>query len=165
MSGKGGSGKKRRLLFYENKRSKMMKAKDNEILLIYNSEKQQDRKTKGYATSVEGYALNERDVIADPLTETQIAEIADDIGVPIVDLVDKNSDMYLNELKAKSFSDEELIKLMSKNPELMKTAIAYVGAKAFFVGSAYDFVNKGLEIEGVKSSKGNIFEKQTKPKF
>ena len=136
-----------------------MKAKDNEILLIYNSEKQQDRKTKGYASSLNEYALNERDVMTDHITETQLAEIANDIGVPLSDMIDKNSEMYMEELKEKSFADEELTKLMVKNPELIKTPIAYVGSKVFFVGSSYDFVKQGIEIKGVKSSKANKFEK------
>lgn len=136
-----------------------MKAKENEIVLIYNSEKQQDRKTKGYADSLGDHMLNERDVLTDNLTETQIAEIAQDMKIELVELVDKNSELYINELKDKSFSDEELTKLMVKNPELIKTPIAYYGSKVFFVGSAYDFVNKDFDIEGVKSHKANKFEK------
>ena len=136
-----------------------MKAKENEILLIYNSEKQQDRKTKGYAGSLGDHRLNERDVLRDHLTETQIAEIAQDLKVRLTDLVDKNSDLYLKELKNRSFSDEELTKLMAKNPELIKTPIAYYGSKVFFVDSTYEFVNKDFTIEGVKSPKANKFEK------
>ncbi|GAA0894419.1 hypothetical protein GCM10009122_41000 [Fulvivirga kasyanovii] len=136
-----------------------MKAKENEILLIYNSEKQQDRKTKGYADTLNDHALNERDVLTDNLTETQIAEIARDMNIEIAELVDKNSDLYLQEYKNKSLSDDEITKVLAKNPEMIKTPIAYVGSEVFFVGSAYDFVNKDFDIEGVKSHKGNKFEK------
>lgn len=136
-----------------------MKPKDNEILLIYNSEKQQDRKTKGYADSLKNHALNERDVLSDNLTETQLAEMANDMHVEISELIDKNSEFYMNQLKGKSFSDDQLTKLMVKNPELIRTPIAYLGSKAFFVGSSYDFVNQDFDIEGVKSLKGNKFEK------
>lgn len=136
-----------------------MKAKENEILLIYNSEKYEDRKAKGYADSLKDHALNERDISKNNLTETQLAEIAGDLNVDLSVLVDKNSDIYLHQLKDKSFSDEELTKLMVKNPELIKTPIAYRGSKAFFVGSAYKFVSDDFEIEGVRSGKGNQFEK------
>lgn len=136
-----------------------MKAKENEILLIYNSEKQQDRKTKGYAASLEGHQLNERDVMTDNITETQLAEIANDLSVKMEELVDKNSEYYMSELKGKSFSDDELTKLMVRHRELIRTPIAYMGAKAFFVGSSYDFVNKDFEVKGVTSKKANQFEK------
>lgn len=136
-----------------------MKAKDNEILLIYNSEKYEDRKAKGYADTLKDHALNERDVTKNNLTETQIAEIAADMNVDISQLVDKNSDLYLHQLKDKSFSEEELMKLIVKNPELLKTPIAYKGSKAFFVDSAYQFVNDDFDIDGIRSPKGNTFEK------
>lgn len=136
-----------------------MKAEENEILLIYNSEKQQDRKTKGYADSLKDHALNERDLLTDNLTETQIAEIAGDMNVELVDLVDKNSDLYMQEYKNKSFSDDELTKILARNPEMIKTPIAYMGSRAFFVESAYDLVNQDFDIEGVKSHKANKFEK------
>lgn len=137
-----------------------MKARENEIVLIYNSEKQQDRKTKGYADSLKDHALNERDIMTNNLTETQLAEIASDMEVEMAELVDKNSQFYMNQLKGKSFSDDQLTKLMVKNPELIKTPIAYIGSKVFFVSSAYQFVNEDFDIKGVKSSKGNTFERQ-----
>lgn len=136
-----------------------MKAKDNEILLIYNSEKYEDRKAKGYADTLKDHALNERDITKNNLTETQIAEIARDMNVDISELIDKNSDLYLHQLKDKGFSESELTKLIVKNPELLKTPIAYKGSKAFFVGSAYQFVNEDFDVEGIRSPKGNTFEK------
>ncbi|ELR73190.1 hypothetical protein C900_05239 [Fulvivirga imtechensis AK7] len=138
-----------------------MKAKENEILLIYNSEKYEDRKAKGYADTMKDHALNERDISKNNLTETQIAEIARDMNVDMSVLIDKNSDTYLHHLKDKGFAEAELTKLMVKNPDLIKTPIAYIGSRAFFVGSAYDFVNADFDIEGVRSKKGNVFEKKS----
>ncbi|UII24124.1 arsenate reductase family protein [Fulvivirga ligni] len=137
-----------------------MKAEEKEILFIYNSEKQEDRKAFGYADSIDGFALNDKDVNKVKITETQLAEIADDMGVAVVQLVDENSEYYMNELKGKSINDSELTTILSKNPQAIKTPIAYLGKKAFFVDSAYSFVKQGIEIEGVKSEKGNAFEKQ-----
>lgn len=137
-----------------------MKAKENEILLIYNSEKYEDRKAKGYADTMKDHALNERDIAKNNLTETQIAEIARNMNVDMSELIDKNSDTYLHHLKDKGFSESELTKLMVKNPDLIKTPIAYIGSKSFFVKSAYDFVNADFETKGVQSKKGNVFEKK-----
>ncbi|MBL3655459.1 arsenate reductase family protein [Fulvivirga sediminis] len=139
-----------------------MKAEKNEILFFFNSEKQQDRKARGYADSVENHKLNEKEINQDHLTETQIAEIADDMGVSIVELVDKNSGYYLDELKDKDISDTELATIMAKNPGVIKTPIAYMGKHVFFVENAYSFVQQDIEVEGVKSDKGNVFEKQAK---
>ncbi|UII24768.1 hypothetical protein LVD15_15770 [Fulvivirga maritima] len=139
-----------------------MKAENNEILFFFNSEKQQDRKARGYADTVENHQLNEKEINKDHLTETQIAEIADDMGVRMVDLIDKNSGYYLDELKDKDISDSELATIMAKNPEVIKTPIAYMGSKAFFVEDAYSLVQQGLEMKGVQSDKGNVFEKSVK---
>ena len=136
-----------------------MKAMENEIILIYNSKKQRDRETLGYAKSLEDYKLNERDISKDNLTEQQIAEIASDLNTDVASLVDKNDEKYMAEMKGGDFSKDELLKLMNQNPSLITTPIAYLGKKIAIVKSPYNFIREDLEIDGIKSSKGNKFEK------
>ncbi|MDX1629349.1 MAG: hypothetical protein R3345_11655 [Fulvivirga sp.] len=132
---------------------------ENEIILIYNSKKQRDRETLGYAKSLEDYKLNERDISKDNLTEQQIAEIASDLNTDVASLVDKNDEKYMAEMKGGDFSKDELLKLMNQNPSLITTPIAYLGKKIAIVKSPYNFIREDLEIDGIKSSKGNKFEK------
>lgn len=137
-----------------------MHAEENEILLIYNSGNQYHRELRGFAKSLEGYALNEKDLAKEPLTRKQIAEIAQDLSLSINDMLDKNHEIYEAKMASGDYSDEELLKIMSHNQGIIKTPIAYKGKKAFLVDTQYSFVNMGIEIEGVKSKKGNSFEKQ-----
>lgn len=136
-----------------------MKTKNKELILIYNASKQRDKEVLGYAQSIESHKLNEQDISSNNLTERQIADMAIAMDVSINDLLDKNDEKYMSEVKPGQFSDEELLKLMVANPELLKTPIARMNDKTFVVKSQYSFVNEGLEIEGVKSSEGNKFEK------
>ncbi|KYG84534.1 hypothetical protein AWW67_05335 [Roseivirga seohaensis] len=135
-----------------------MKPQENEILLIYNGRKSHDTKVLGYASAVQKYTVNERNIDKNPLTETQLNQVANDMGLQILDLIDKKSDAYLNEIKDQRFSNEEMMKIVKQHPEILKTPIAMLNNTVFFVHSAYDFVNKGIEIEGIKSKSGNIYE-------
>ncbi|MTI20015.1 hypothetical protein E1176_03175 [Fulvivirga sp. RKSG066] len=136
-----------------------MKTKENEILLFYNSNKQTDKEIKGYAESAGSHKLNDRDVSKANLTERQLAEVASDLGVAVNDLLDKHDEKYMSDIKGGNYSDDELLKLMKQNPSLIKTPIAYMDGKTFFVDSQYRFVKEDIDIEGVKSDKGNEFEK------
>lgn len=135
-----------------------MKARKKEIILIYNSEKKQDRTAMAYAASVGGYQLNEKDLSKNTLTSTQIVEIANDLGLQVLDLVDKQSDYYINEVKSTDLSNEEVLKLMTLHPEMIKTPIAMMNDEIFLVKSSYDFVNIGLGFTSDESKSGNIYE-------
>tara|TARA_R110001599_G_scaffold130882_1_gene306341 strand:+ start:2719 stop:3147 length:429 start_codon:yes stop_codon:yes gene_type:complete len=141
-----------------------MKPQENEILLIYNGRKAQDAKVLGYASSIQKYTVNERNIDKNPLTETQLSQVANSMGLQILDLIDKTSDTYLNEIKDQRFSNEEMMKIVKRHPDILKTPIAMLNGTVFFVHSAYDFVNKGIEIEGVKSKSGNSSESSSHDK-
>jgi len=136
----------------------MEKHKD-EILFIYNGNKQSDKEALGYAESVKGKKVNQIDLAKETLTERQIADIAIDMNVAVDGLLDKNDKLYLSKIKEGEFTDDELLKLLKNNSSLFKTPIAYIEKEPIFVESQYTFVNKGLEIDGVKSDSGNSFEK------
>ncbi|KYG83548.1 arsenate reductase family protein [Roseivirga echinicomitans] len=135
-----------------------MRPQENEILFIFNGRKAHDAKVLGYASSIQKYKVNERNIDKNPLTETQLTQVANDMGLQILDLIDKTSDTFLNEIKAQNFSNEEMMKIVKRHPDILKTPIAMLNGTVFFVHSAYDFVNKGIEIEGVKSKSGNSSE-------
>jgi len=136
-----------------------MKAKDNEIVLLYNSEKQKDKEVLGYAETLKDHKLNATDVSKSKLTERQIAEIASDLNKKVEGVVDDSSEKFKTEIKGKSFSDEELLKLLTENPDLLTTPVAYMNDQAFVVDSQYSFINKDLDVGGVKSKQANQFEK------
>lgn len=132
---------------------------ENEIRLFYNGKKQRDKEVVGYAKSMKDHELNEQDITKTMLTERQLAEIAKDMNCSVSELIDTNEEKYLSTVKNGNFSDEELLKLMSQNPELIESPIAYMNGKAFVVKSQYSFVNEDIEVDGIQSKAGNKFEK------
>ncbi|HLT79893.1 MAG TPA: hypothetical protein VKZ86_02625 [Cyclobacteriaceae bacterium] len=135
-----------------------MNVKANEILLIYNSQKMEDRKVLGYATPVQRQNLKERDISRDPLTETQLKGIANKLGIEVADLVDKQSDAYQDKYRSASMSEHDLLTALKNEPQLMRTPIAVYPEHAEFVES-YTFVKKGMGPPDVTSGSANPGEK------
>lgn len=130
-----------------------------ELKLYYNSEKQSDRKVKGYACSLDKVVVNEQDISQSVLTERQIAGLATDMDIPVAGLLDKNSELYLDKIQDSDYEDQELLKLMHNNADLIKTPIAAVGAYVYFVESPYELIHEDLNFDGIESPMGNKFEK------
>jgi arsenate reductase len=130
-----------------------MEKHKNELKLYYKSSNKHDRETLGYAQTLD-VVINDQDLDKNNLTKTQFAELAQNMDAKVAELVDKNSEKYLNELKDKSFSDDEILTLLVNNPEIVRTPIAMIGEHTYFVESPFNLISKDLEIEGVKTNKG-----------
>ena len=70
-----------------------MEFKDNEHILLYNSNKIEDRVAYGYLNSKTNFTVNEKDIYYSMLTEQQILEVKDQLNVPLEKLfvADKKS--------------------------------------------------------------------------
>lgn len=121
-----------------------MKARKNEIKLIYNSSRVEEKRAVGYAEALKDHKLLTIDVRKEHITETQLAELANKLGVPIDELVNKNAELFKDEYADKDLEDEELLKVLSQNPDMLKTPIALMDQRAFFVTSSYDFVKEDM---------------------
>ncbi|MBU2913979.1 MULTISPECIES: arsenate reductase family protein [Reichenbachiella] len=126
-----------------------MTAQENELLLIFNSKKQEDKELRGYAAALNNYKLNEKDLSKDSITATQIAEIAQVMRVKVSELVDTSAEQYQNKMKNGSYSDDDLVHAMENHQDLIKTPIAFFGTKVFFVQSKFSFHNEGLDVRGI----------------
>jgi len=135
-----------------------MKDHRKEMKLYYNSTKMEDREVLAYAESLD-LVINERDISKDIFTETQLKEIADAMHTDVMGLIDKNDSLYIDEIKHDDFSDEELLKIMRKNPSVIKTPIASVEDHTYHVKSHYELIPKDLDVKGIKSRKGNSSER------
>jgi arsenate reductase len=131
---------------------------DNEILLIYNSEKLSDRKALGYAKSVKGYTVKERDIARDALTETQLKEVANRLGVSPEALIDRESDVYQDKYKSADVSENDLLIALKNEPELLRTPIALYADHSEFV-DPYTFVKRGMASPDITSGNANPGEK------
>ncbi|MFO7258626.1 MAG: hypothetical protein DIU61_013070 [Bacteroidota bacterium] len=131
---------------------------DNEMLLIYNSEKLSDRKALGYAKSLRGYIVKERDIARDALTETQLKEVANRLGVPPTEMIDRESDVYQDRFRDANVSENDLLIALKNEPDLLRTPIAVYADTAEFV-DPYTFVKRGMASPDITSSNANPGEK------
>ena len=66
----------------------MIENEPRELTLIYHSEKTDDKKARAYVESLPTLAIKTLDLAKEKITETQLAQIADKMQVPIEELVD-----------------------------------------------------------------------------
>ena len=107
-----------------------------EILLIYNPNSPTGSQTLGYAKG-EGYPLRDVDILKHQFTGTQLEELAERLNVNIDGLVNKDHPDFKN-YKDDDFSDDDWIKILRKNPQLIKEPIAIRGHQAMFVKTPSD---------------------------
>ena len=109
------------------------------ITLFYNSNSSRAKKTLAYAIS-EGLPIDARDMLKTPLTGTQIAELAERLNMEIKDLVNQEHPSYRNHFAPHNFSGEDWIKMIRKNPEVMKQPVAIRGSLTILVESPSDII-------------------------
>ncbi len=108
-----------------------------EIVLFYNPNHPGSQKTLAYAKG-EGLPLRDVDIIKNQFTGTQLEELAGRLGLPIDGLVNKEHPHYDKHYANANFDDEGWIKIMRKNPALIKEPIAIRGHKAIIVNTPSD---------------------------
>jgi arsenate reductase-like glutaredoxin family protein len=127
-----------------------------EITLIYNSDKLDDRKARGYLEPVQGFSIKTIDLAKEKLTETQLAQLADMMNRGIEDLLDPTYDDHIGVHREglKMTGREEMLTLMRNDAKLIDTPIVLVGKKAIKVGTGYGFIKEDMmrEVAGLKSA-------------
>ena len=106
-----------------------MKTHKREILIYYNPESASDRRTVAHAqsmsTHVRSYSYGKS-----PSTSTSWIQILHSLDVPPKELLNKAHPYYQQHIRGREFSDEDWIKVIQNNPELLKSPIAVRGKKA-----------------------------------
>jgi len=123
----------------------MIENQPNELTLIYHSDKGDDKKARAFIESVTAYKVKTLDLKKDSITETQLAEIADKMGVKIEMLFDPTyQDRFQSngQLTKDAVTDSDLLSILSHEQILIKTPIAIIGKKAYQYDSANEIVNK-----------------------
>jgi arsenate reductase len=142
----------------------MIENQPNEITLIYHSDKADDRKALGYADAIPAFTLKTLDLRNESLSETQLAEMADKLGVPIRELVDPTYGDRAHDAKVESMRDADILKLLANEPVLLHTPILIVGKKAFRYNSSYELISENGHTPGVENiPAANVEEKRTIP--
>ncbi len=112
---------------------------ERQITLFYSSKSVRAKQAIAYAET-EGFALQKFDILKRPLTGTQIAEIAGRLSISIGDLVNQEHPAYTNLFEQAEFSDDDWIKMIRNNPEIMKQPIAIRGDRTILVETPTDII-------------------------
>lgn len=94
-----------------------MQKHKREYTFIYNRNKVRDKKLLARAKALD-VKINEIDLSSEPLTKTHFSEIASDLKSAPIGLLDKR---LVNNLNVEN--NEDALKLINKNPDLVKTPI------------------------------------------
>lgn len=123
--------------------NKMMVEK-NEILFIYNPTSIKDREALSYANSLRHFKTKEYDVTREVPTKRQLVQLADKLGVSIHSLVNERSKIFIEKYKNANLDRDDLLKVLIKYPDILKTPIAEFKHSAEFVDSTYTFIKKDM---------------------
>ncbi|MFA0963596.1 ArsC/Spx/MgsR family protein [Roseivirga sp. BDSF3-8] len=111
-----------------------MELNDREITLFYNPASKKSRNTLAMAKTMSEH-INEWDVTQNPPTERQLKEIMQMLDATVDDMIEKDSDLYREKYEKASFSEEEWLKILKQNPELIQTPIVFKGGKGKFIAT------------------------------
>jgi arsenate reductase-like glutaredoxin family protein len=140
----------------------MIENQPNEITLIFHSDKEEDKKTRAYVETIDGFVVKTLDLKREGLTPTQLAEIADKLDGTIDDLIDAGYADQVNISSVKDLRDQDALKLLSQNPILIATPILIIGDHAFQFESSYAFIHESAAITGIKENpSANVEERET----
>ncbi len=133
----------------------MLDNQPRELTLIYHSEKLDDKKARGYVASLPTLAIKTLDLARESITETQLAQLADKLELPVQDLIDPTFDERKNTPEnkegLKDLDKNAVLTMIKQNPKLLITPILIIGSRAYKYGSAYQLI-KEYQSEGVKST-------------
>ena len=106
-----------------------MRTHNREILVYYNPESSSDRKTVAYARSVVPHVKTFSFAQA-PSTGTSWQHILKALNLHPKELMNKAHPYYQANIRGRDFEDECWIKVIRKNPDLLKAPIAIRGSRA-----------------------------------
>ena len=71
-----------------------------------------------------------REYLKEPLTREELEQLVRKLGIPAEELVRKQEEKYRKELKEKTISEKEWIRILAENPKLIRRPIIEKGEKA-----------------------------------
>lgn len=125
--------------------------KKEELKFIYNSRKKTDRDAYALIKSLDKHIINELDILHNKLTPTQLATLADSLGVSIDGLFDTTADIY-NE-KIRSISDDDKLTIIHAEMSFLRTPIVVSQTgEAVILLSPFDINPIDMVISGLKEN-------------
>lgn len=114
-----------------------MKTHHREILIYYNPESSKDRQTvahaQGLTSHIRTYAFGQA-----PSSGTSWQQILSALDVHPKELMNKAHPYYQQNIRGKSFNEQDWVNVIMHNPALLKAPIAIRGSKAVLCTCATD---------------------------
>lgn len=110
-----------------------------EVVIIYNFNERGNREALAYAKQI-AQNVNEVDISKTPLTERQMAQLLDNLGVGVEDIIDRRSDIYKEKYQDVEMEEADWLGVIKHNPELMRTPIGMLGNRAVICESPGDML-------------------------
>lgn len=110
-----------------------------QITLFYSSNSTRAKQTLAYAQA-EGLPILKIDILKTPITGTQIADLAGRLKIEIRELVNMEHPSYTQKFKSHDLSETDWMKMIQKNPEIMKQPIALRGDTTILVETPTDII-------------------------
>ena len=114
-----------------------MKTHQREILIYYNHDSSNDRKTvahaQGVVNHVKAYSYKQA-----PSTNTSWQQILQALGMHPKELLNKAHPYYQENIRGREFDKESWLNVLKYNPELIKAPIAIRGERAILCTNSTD---------------------------
>jgi len=110
-----------------------------EVVIIYNFNERGNREALAYAKQI-AQNVNEVDISKTPLSERQMAQLLDTLGVGVEDIIDRRSDIYKEKYQDVKMEEADWLGVIKRNPELMRTPIGLLGDRAVICESPGDIL-------------------------
>ena len=109
-----------------------MEFKEREIVIFYKPNIKKDSNTYVLASQISNH-IRDIDVLKEKLTSTQLKKIIDLLGLPIEDLIERDSDIYKRMYQDKAFDEAGWLSVLVQNPDLLRTPIVFKGKKGMLI--------------------------------
>ncbi len=109
-----------------------MEFNDRQVLIFYKPEEKKDKNTYDLAMQLSKH-IRDIDVTKDKITETQLIEVLDRLGRSPKDLVDKSSDTYISKYQDMDLTDDDWLKALIHNPDMLFTPIVFLGKRGMLI--------------------------------
>ena len=109
-----------------------MEFSNRQVTIFYKPEEKKDKNTYDLAMQLSEH-IRGVDVYKDKFTETQLIEILNMLERSPVDIVDKSSDTYIKKYKDVQLTDDDWLKALIANPDMLFTPIVFYGKRGMLV--------------------------------
>lgn len=112
----------------------------NEIKLFFHSDSSIGKQIRAYVSASERKILT-IDISKTKVTGTQWTELAEGLGIPIVDLINREHPNFTKNYDEDiDLEDEDWLKILDKQPEVLTTPVAIIGKRYVQLHSPSDFI-------------------------